>query len=26
VLIAAVSLGIYGVWTNLRHRPPVLRF
>ena len=26
VLIAAVSLGIYGLWANLRHRPPVLRF
>jgi protein dithiol:quinone oxidoreductase len=26
VLIAAVLLGIYGLWTNLRHRPPVLRF
>jgi disulfide bond formation protein DsbB len=26
VLIAAISLGIYGLWVNLRHRPPVLRF
>jgi len=26
VLIAAVSLGGYGVWANVRHRPPVLRF
>jgi disulfide bond formation protein DsbB len=26
VLIAAVSLGAFGLWTNLRHRPPVLRF
>jgi disulfide bond formation protein DsbB len=26
VLIAAVSLGIYALWANLRHRPPVLRF
>ena len=26
VLIAAVCLGLYGLWANLRHRPPVLRF
>jgi protein dithiol:quinone oxidoreductase len=26
VLIAAVGLGAYGLWVNLRHRPPVLRF
>jgi disulfide bond formation protein DsbB len=26
VLIAAVSLGVFALWTNLRHRPPVLRF
>jgi disulfide bond formation protein DsbB len=26
VLIAAVALGAYGLWTNLRRRPPVLRF
>jgi len=26
VLIAAVALGAYGVWVNLRRRPPVLRF
>jgi disulfide bond formation protein DsbB len=26
VLIAAVCLGAYGLWINLRHRPPVLRF
>jgi disulfide bond formation protein DsbB len=26
VLIATVSIGVYGLWTNLRHRPPVLRF
>ena len=26
VLIAAAGLGAFGVWTNLRRRPPVLRF
>jgi disulfide bond formation protein DsbB len=26
VLIAALGLGIYGLWINLRHQPPVLRF
>jgi disulfide bond formation protein DsbB len=26
VLIAALGLGVYGVWINLRHQPPVLRF
>ena len=26
VLIAALSLGAWGLWANLRHRPPVLRF
>jgi disulfide bond formation protein DsbB len=26
VLIAAVALGLYGVWNNLRRQPPVLRF
>jgi disulfide bond formation protein DsbB len=26
VLIAAVCLGLYALWANLRHRPPVLRF
>lgn len=26
VLIAALLLGGWGVWSNLRHRPPVLRF
>ena len=26
VLIAAVSLETYGLWANLRRRPPVLRF
>jgi disulfide bond formation protein DsbB len=26
VLIAALVLGIYGLWINLRHQPPVLRF
>jgi protein dithiol:quinone oxidoreductase len=26
VLIAALALGLYGVWTNLRRQPPVLRF
>jgi protein dithiol:quinone oxidoreductase len=26
VLIAAVGLGVYGLWINLRHQPPVLRF
>jgi disulfide bond formation protein DsbB len=26
VLIAAVALGAYGLWANLRRRPPVLRF
>jgi protein dithiol:quinone oxidoreductase len=26
VLIAAITLGVYGLWANLRHRPPVLRF
>jgi disulfide bond formation protein DsbB len=26
VLVAAVALGAYGLWANLRRRPPVLRF
>jgi disulfide bond formation protein DsbB len=26
VLIAAIVLGALGVWVNLRHQPPVLRF
>jgi len=26
VLIAALVLGAYGLWINLRHQPPVLRF
>ena len=26
VLIAAVSLALWGLWANLRRRPPVLRF
>ena len=26
VLIAAVALGVWGVWINLRRQPPVLRF
>lgn len=26
VLISAAALGAYGLWANLRHRPPVLRF
>jgi disulfide bond formation protein DsbB len=26
VLIAAVCLGLWGLWANLRRRPPVLRF
>jgi protein dithiol:quinone oxidoreductase len=26
VLIAALGLGGWGLWANLRHRPPVLRF
>jgi disulfide bond formation protein DsbB len=26
VLIAALALGIYGVWGNLRRQPPILRF
>jgi disulfide bond formation protein DsbB len=26
VLIAAVAQGTYGLWANLRRRPPVLRF
>jgi disulfide bond formation protein DsbB len=26
VLIAALALGAYGVWNNLRRQPPVLRF
>jgi protein dithiol:quinone oxidoreductase len=26
VLIAALVLGAYGLWANLRRRPPVLRF
>ena len=26
VLIAALGLGAYGLWANLRRRPPVLRF
>jgi disulfide bond formation protein DsbB len=26
VLIVAVALNVYGLWANLRRRPPVLRF
>jgi hypothetical protein len=26
VLIAALVLGAFGVWINLRRQPPVLRF
>jgi protein dithiol:quinone oxidoreductase len=26
VLIAALGLGVYGLWINLRHQAPVLRF
>jgi disulfide bond formation protein DsbB len=26
VLMAGLGLGIYGLWINLRHQPPVLRF
>jgi protein dithiol:quinone oxidoreductase len=26
VLISALVLGVYGLWVNLRHQPPVLRF
>jgi disulfide bond formation protein DsbB len=26
VLVAAVALGVYGVWINLRRQAPVLRF
>jgi disulfide bond formation protein DsbB len=26
VLMAAVALGGYALWANLRRRPPVLRF
>jgi disulfide bond formation protein DsbB len=26
VLIAAAALGAWGLWANLRRRPPVLRF
>ena len=26
VLIAAIAMGIYGLWANLRRRPPMLRF
>jgi disulfide bond formation protein DsbB len=26
VLMAAAALGLYGLWANLRRRPPVLRF
>ena len=26
VLIAAVGLGSFGIWNNLRRRPPILRF
>jgi disulfide bond formation protein DsbB len=26
VLLAALVLGAYGLWINLRHQPPVLRF
>jgi disulfide bond formation protein DsbB len=26
VLIAAVGMGIYGLWVNLRHQVPILRF
>jgi disulfide bond formation protein DsbB len=26
VLIAALVLGVYALWNNLRHQPPVLRF
>jgi disulfide bond formation protein DsbB len=26
VLVAAIALGAYGLWANLRRRPPMLRF
>jgi protein dithiol:quinone oxidoreductase len=26
VLIAALGLGLYGLWVNLRRQPPILRF
>ena len=26
VLISALVLGVWGLWVNLRHQPPVLRF
>jgi protein dithiol:quinone oxidoreductase len=26
VLISALVLGVWGLWANLRHQPPVLRF
>ena len=26
VLIAAIALGAYGLWANIRRRPPMLRF
>jgi protein dithiol:quinone oxidoreductase len=26
VLISAVVLGVFGLWVNLRHQPPILRF
>ncbi len=26
VLISALILGAYGLWVNLRHQPPILRF
>jgi disulfide bond formation protein DsbB len=26
VLIACIALGAWGLWANLRHRPPVLKF
>jgi protein dithiol:quinone oxidoreductase len=26
VLIAAIAAGAYGLWANLRRRPPMLRF
>jgi disulfide bond formation protein DsbB len=26
VLIAAIAAGAYGLWANIRRRPPMLRF
>jgi hypothetical protein len=26
VLMAALALGVYGIWINLRHQRPILRF